>query len=95
MYEREPYDARSMWERRNDEYRQQTMAENRARAYSRSLQFADYLKDAAAEWPAGVAIPMWIGCVYRWLDHPMAGEEETFAEAEKELERLNDERRRV
>ena len=63
------------------------------RAYNRSLQFADYMKDAAADWPESVATSMWFGCVLRWLGHPCGGEEETFRDAAEEIARLREERK--
>jgi phenylpropionate dioxygenase-like ring-hydroxylating dioxygenase large terminal subunit len=62
------------------------------RAYSRSRQFADYLRDASDDWPLCALVPFWFGCVWRWLDHPMASEDEMFAEARQELQRLSEAR---
>lgn len=63
------------------------------RAYNRSLQFADYMKDAADDWPACVSTSFWFGCVFHWLDHPMECEDDTFLDAKEELRRLHEERR--
>lgn len=87
----EEYDA-------NDDY---TRAERMAWLYppppprTRSQQFAAYMEGAAEDWPVSVVLPMWIGSVHRWLDHPCYGEEETFRGAEVELLRLSNERRTV
>jgi hypothetical protein len=64
------------------------------RAYNRSHQFADYIRDNMDGFPESVATSFWVGIVYRWLDKPMHGEENMFVEAKEELGRLNDERRR-
>ena len=89
----EPYDARSLWERKNDEHRQNIRGMYPGYDTSRSGQFSRYMKDAAADWPASVVIPMWFGCVLRWLSHPSGGEEETFRDATEEIARLREERK--
>jgi hypothetical protein len=59
---------------------------------TRSQQFAVYLRYASNDWPPSVAIPMWFGCVYSWLDHPGVGERDMFEDAIDELTRLRKER---
>lgn len=56
---------------------------------TRSGQFAAYMDECMDGFPESVKVPFWIGCVYRWLDHPMVGEEELFLDAAEELERLS------
>lgn len=61
-------------------------------ASTRSQQFAAYMENAADDWPAIVGTSFWIGCVFRWIEHPLASEDEMFAEAREELRRLTRER---
>jgi hypothetical protein len=59
---------------------------------TRSQQFARYMETAAEDWPACAGTAFWFGCVWRWLEHGLASEDEVFAEARQELQRLSEAR---
>ena len=56
-------------------------------------QFAAYMEECMDGVPLEV-IPYWMGCVFRWLERPLVGEEDMFSDAISELRRLQGERRR-
>jgi hypothetical protein len=64
----------------------------RPEPFTRSQQFASYMENAAEDWPECVGTSFWIGCVGRWIDHGLESEDEMFAEARQELQRLREAR---